>query len=86
MRNPGKTLGSRQKVLEEKLPHLKQVGKHDSQIVSTEKEIIEFSKLGGLVMFNIHKTYFFDVLPKALNPIKPVILHKQVALNMKNMN
>jgi hypothetical protein len=48
MRNPGKTLGSRQKVLEEKLPHLKQVGKHDSQIVSTEKEI---------------KTYFSMVKP-----------------------
>ena len=59
MRNPGKTLGSRQKVLEEKLPHLKQVGKHDSQIVSTEKEIIEFSKLGGLVMFNHSQNLFF---------------------------
>ena len=47
MLNPGKTLGSRQKVVEEKLPHLKQVGKHDSRIVSTEQKIIEFSKLGG---------------------------------------
>jgi len=58
MRNPGKTLGSRQKVVEEKLPHLKQVGKHDSRIVSTEQEIIEFSKLRDLAMFNIQKTYF----------------------------
>jgi len=58
MRNPGKTLGSRQKVVEEKLPHLKQVGKHDSQIVSTEQKIIEFSKLGGLAMFNIQKLIF----------------------------
>jgi len=41
MLNPGKTLGSRQKVLEEKLPHLKQVGKHDSRIVSTEQETPE---------------------------------------------
>jgi len=62
MQNPGKTLGSRQKVVEEKLPHLKQVGKHDSRIVSTEQKIIEFSKLGGLVMFNIQKTYFFHHL------------------------
>ncbi len=61
MLNPGKTLGSRQKVLEEKLPHLKQVGRHDSQIVSTEWEIIEFSKLWGIVMFNIHKTYFINL-------------------------
>jgi len=63
MRNPGKTLGSRQKVIDEKLPHLKQVGKHDSRIVSTEQEIIEFSKLGGLAMFNIQKTYFSRVKP-----------------------
>jgi len=46
MRNPGKTLGSRQKALGGKLPRLKQVGKHDSRIVSTEQEILEFSKLG----------------------------------------
>lgn len=50
MLNPGKTLGSRQKVVEEKLPHLKQVGKHDSRIVSTEQKIIEFSKLGGVLL------------------------------------
>ncbi len=49
MRNPGKTLGSRQKVLEEKLPHPKQVGKHDSRIVSTEQGSIEFSKPGVLL-------------------------------------
>jgi len=41
MQNPGRTLGSRQKVLEEKLPHLKQVDKHDSRIVSTSG-IFEF--------------------------------------------
>ena len=63
MRNPGKTLGSRQKVLEEKLPHLKQVGKHDSQIVSTEKEIIEFSKLGVLLCLTFTKLIF-----QGLNP------------------
>ncbi len=44
---PVKTLDSHQKVVEEKLPHLKQAGKHDRQIVSTKQEIIEFSKLEG---------------------------------------
>ena len=45
---PVKTLDSHQKVVDEKLPHLKQVDKHDGRIVSTEQEILEFSKLGYL--------------------------------------
>ena len=33
-------------VLQEEIIHLKQVVDHDSRIVSTEQEILEFSKLG----------------------------------------
>lgn len=47
MLNPGKKFQVlAKKILEEKLPQLKQVGKHDSSTVSTGQEILEFSKLG----------------------------------------
>jgi hypothetical protein len=63
MQNPGKTLGSRQKVLDEKSPHFKQVGKHYSQIVYTEQESIGFSKLGVLLCLTFRKLIF-----RGLNP------------------